>query len=146
MKILPKIGIDQLVFGMKQKDVKAIYGTPDKEFKDEEANVIYLYDNLKMRMTFYEEEDFKLGYLISSHQGLTLFETPIIGKKIAEVETLLQNRNFKALEVEQFDSVFNYFNESNWMTFQVEFGEVIRFELGAVFNENEDEFDWKFKG
>ena len=50
------------------------------------------------------------------------------------------------MEVESFDSVDNYFNESNWMIFQSEFGEVIRFELGAVFNEKEDEFDWKLKG
>ncbi|GAQ49894.1 hypothetical protein FPK15_contig00068-0011 [Flavobacterium psychrophilum] len=32
---------------MKQKDVIAIYGNPDKEYKDEESNVIFLYDSKK---------------------------------------------------------------------------------------------------
>lgn len=146
MKINPKIGIDQLVFGMKQKDVEQIYGKPHKQFKDEDQNVIYLYNDKKWRLTFYEDEELRLGYVISSNPELVLFDTRIINEPIAKVEALLQAKNFKAMEVESFDSVDNYFNESNWMIFQVEYGQVIRFELGAVFNEKADEFDWKFKG
>jgi len=145
MLINPKIGIDQLIFGMKQKDVENIYGTPDKQFKDEDDNIIYLYKDKKWRLTFYEEEENRLGYIISSNSGLTLFDEKIIGQPISKIETLLKSKNFKALEIESFDSVDNYFNESNWMIFQVEYNEIIRFELGAVFNDKEDEFDWKFK-
>ncbi|RXR17252.1 hypothetical protein EQG63_10695 [Flavobacterium amnicola] len=146
MIINPKIGIDQLVFGMKQNDVVALYGKPSKQFKDEDDNIIYLYNEKKLRLTFYEDEDLRLGYIISSNPELTLFNEEIIGKQIAKVEALLKAKNFKALEIESFDSVDNYFNESNWMIFQVEYDEIIRFELGAVFNDKEDEFDWKFKG
>ena len=146
MKINPKTGIDQLVFGMKQKDVKALYGNPDKQYEDEDSNVIYLYNDKKIRLTFYEDEDFRLGYLISSHPELELFSENILGRSWKIVEDLLTSKNIKSLEKENFDSVDNYFNESNWMIFQVEYNEVIRFELGAVFNEKADEFDWKFKG
>jgi hypothetical protein len=62
MKINLKNGIDQLIFGMKQKDVTAIYGKPDRNYKDEDDNVIFAYNNLKIRLTFYKEEEFKLGY------------------------------------------------------------------------------------
>lgn len=146
MKINPKIGIDQLIFGMKQKDVENIYGKPTKQFKDEDQNIIYLYNDKKLRLTFYEDEQFRLGYIISSNPELELFDTKILNQSILKIEELLKSKNFKPMEVESFDSVDNYFNESNWMIFQSEFGEVIRFELGAVFNEKEDEFDWKFKG
>lgn len=145
MKINPKIGIDQLVFGMKQKDVVAVYGKPDKEYKDEDSNVIFLYNSQKMRLTFYEDEDLRLGYIITSNTELELFSENIIGKPIDTIEQLVTNKGIKALEKENFDSVDNYFNESNWMIFQVEYNEVIRFELGAIFNDK-DEFDWKFKG
>ena len=145
MKINPKIGIDQLIFGMKQKDVESIYGKPNKQFKDEDNNIIYLYNDKKFRLTFYEDEEFRLGYIISSFPNLELFDAKILNQTISKVEELLKFKNFKPMEVESFDSVDNYFNESNWMIFQVEYSEVIRFELGAVFNEKEDEFDWKFK-
>jgi len=146
MIINPKIGIDQLVFGMKQNDVVALYGKPSKQFKDEDDNIIYLYNEKKLRVTFYEDEELRLGYIISSNPELTLFNEKIIDQPISKIEDLLKAKNFKALEIESFDSVDNYFNESNWMIFQVEYNEIIRFELGAVFNDKEDEFDWKFKG
>jgi hypothetical protein len=145
MKINPKIGIDQLLFGMKQKDVENIYGKPNKQFEDEDNNIIYLYFEQKLRLTFYEEESFKLGYIICSNTHLELFEEKVINQPIVKIQSLLQSKNFKPLEIESFDSVDNYFNESNWMIFQSEFGQIIRFEIGAVFNEKEDEFDWKFK-
>lgn len=146
MTIHPKIGIDQLVFGMKQKDVEKIYGVPDKQFTDEDQNIIYIYNDQKFRLTFYEDEAFKLGYVISSNPELTLFNEKIIAEPISKIQELLKAKNFKPLEIESFDTVDNYFNESNWMIFQVEYNQVIRLELGAVFNEKEDEFDWKFKG
>lgn len=146
MKVNPKTGIDQLVFGMKQKDVTALYGNPDKQYEDEEGNVIYLYNAQKMRLTFYEDEAFRLGYIICSHPELELFSEKIIGKPWEAIATMLTSKNIKSLEKENFDTVDNYFNESNWMIFQVEFDDIIRLELGAVFNEKADEFDWKFKG
>jgi hypothetical protein len=42
MKINLKNGIDQLIFGW-QKDVTAIYGKPDRNYKDEDDNVIFAY-------------------------------------------------------------------------------------------------------
>jgi hypothetical protein len=56
MKINLKNGIDQLIFGMKQKDVTAIYGKPDRNYKDEDDNVIFAYNTLKIRLTFYKEK------------------------------------------------------------------------------------------
>jgi hypothetical protein len=145
MKINPKKGIDQLLFGMKQKDVIALYGNPDKEYKDEEGNVIFLYHTQKMRLSFYEEEAFRLGYMITSNAALELFSEKIIHQPIKTIQLMLTNKGLKPLEIESFDTVDNYFNESNWMIFQVEYNEVIRFELGAIINDK-DEFEWSFKG
>jgi hypothetical protein len=144
MKINPKTGIDQLVFGMKQKDVVSVYGNPDKEYKDDDGNIIFLYNNKKIRLTFYEDENFKLGYILSSNPELELFSEKIIGRKIKDIEQILINKGIKSLEIENFDTVDNYFNESNWIIFQVEYNEIIRFELGATINDK-DEFDWKYK-
>lgn len=141
MKLNPKNGIDQLLFGMKQKDVIALYGSPDKQFEDDDKNVIFLYNQYKFRLTFYEDEEYKLGYIISSNPNLTLLEHTIIGKNVNEIKTALP---FKSWEEESFDSTENHFNESNWLTFQSEFDEIIRVEIGAIINDN-DEFEWKFK-
>jgi len=141
MKLNPKTGIDQLLFGMKQKDVISLYGNPDKEFKDDDGNVIFLYYQNQWRLTFYEDEDFRLGYIITSFPEIKLLDKNVIGRNVEEVK---QELPFKSWETEDFDSTVNHFNESNWLILQSEFGIIIRLEIGAIINDN-DTFDWKFK-
>lgn len=141
MKINPKNGIDQLLFGMKEQDVISIYGNPDKKFEDDDANRIFLYSQYKMRLTFYEDEDFRLGYIITSNANAVLLDKKVIDTNTDE---LIASLPFKSWEKEDFDSTENHFNESNWLTLQSEYNKVIRVELGAIINDN-DEFEWKFK-
>jgi len=143
MKINLKSGIADLKFGMKEKDVKALYGEPSHQFKDDENNTIYLYNDKKLRLTFYADEDVKLGYIIATHPDLELFSTKVINHKWAPLKTILLDKGIKSFENETFDSEEHFFNEDNWVIFRVEFGEVIRIEVGAAIN-NKDEFDWKF--
>ena len=144
MKINLKNGIDKLLFGMKQKDVIALYGKPNREYKDEDDNIIFAYNELKMRLTFYEDEDFRLGYIVASSPNLELFGNAIIGKKISEVQDQLKKNGIVKFTTEDFDNFENYFNEDNWFILQTEFDEVTKLEIGAIIN-NKDEFDWKFK-
>ena len=136
-----KNGVDKLLFGMKQKDVELHYGKPSKEYKDEDANVICLYNQQKMSLTFYQDEDFRLGYIICSHPELTILDKKVIGKNIEEIK---QSLPFKNWTKEDFDTFENHFNESNWLILQSEYNDIIRVEIGAIINEK-DEFDWKFK-
>ena len=144
MKINLKNGIDKLIFGMKQNDVISIYGKPDRNYKDEDDNVIFAYNKLKIRLTFYTEEELRLGYLVASSSDLELFGKKIINRKIADVKKdLVQNEIIKFTQ-EEFDTFENYFNEDNWIILQTEFEEIVKFEIGAIIN-SKDEFDWKFK-
>jgi hypothetical protein len=143
MKINPKNGIDKLLFGMKQNDVIALYGKPNRNYKDEDDNVIFAYNALKMRLTFYQEEEFKLGYIVASSSDLELFGNKVIGKKISEVKKELATKGITKFTQEDFDTFENYFNEDNWFILQTEFDEVVKFEIGAIINAK-DEFDWKF--
>ena len=143
MKINLKNGIDKLLFGMKQNDVIALYGKPNRNYKDEDDNVILAYNTLKMRLTFYQEEDLKLGYIVASSPDLELFGNKFIGKPISEVKKELVAKNITKFTQEDFDTYENYFNEDNWFILQTEFDEVVKFEIGAIINAK-DEFDWKF--
>jgi hypothetical protein len=141
MIVNPKNGVGQLLFGMKQKDVIAMYGAPDKQFDDDDHNIIYLYNKQQLRITFYEDEEMKLGYIITSHPEATLLGVKIMGRDVVEVKSELP---FNSWEQEDFDSTENHFNESNWLVLQSEYGKIIRIEIGAIINDK-DELEWKFK-
>ena len=128
---------------MKQNDVVALYGKPNRNYKDDDDNVILAYNTLKMRLTFYQEEDLKLGYIVASSPDLELFGNKFIGKPISEVKKELVAKNITKFTQEDFDTYENYFNEDNWFILQTEFDEVVKFEIGAIINAK-DEFDWKF--
>ena len=141
MTIKLKNGVDKLLFGMKQKDVESLYGKADKEYKDEDENVICLYNAQKWSLTFYEDEDFRLGYIICSNHEATVLDRKVIGRNIEVVKNELP---FKSWTKEDFDTTENHFNESNWLILQSEYDDIIRVEIGAIINDS-DEFDWKFK-
>ena len=128
---------------MKQNDVIALYGKPNRNYKDEDDNLIFAYNAQKMRLTFYQEEDLKLGYIVASSPDLELLGNTIIGKKISEVKKDLAAKGITKFTQEDFDTFENYFNEDNWFILQTEFDEVVKFEIGAIINAK-DEFDWKF--
>jgi hypothetical protein len=136
-----KNGIGQLLFGMKQSHVEVLYGKPDKQFNDEDGNVICLYNTQKWSLTFYEEEDFRLGYIICSHPEATILDQKVMGKNIEVIKSVLP---FKSWTKEDFDTAENHFNESNWLILQSEYNDIIRVEMGAIINDK-DEFDWKFE-
>ena len=141
MEIKLKHGIGKLVFGMKPKDVVAILGLPNKQFLDEDKNKIYQYNHEKLHLTFYEDEEFRLGYIICSHPEATILDKKVLGRNIEVVKNELP---FKSWTKEDFDTTENHFNESNWLILQSEYDDIIRVEMGAIINDN-DEFDWKFK-
>lgn len=144
MKIIPRKGVDELLFGMTQKDVEAIYGPADRVYEDEDDNIVALYYDKKLRLTFYEDENFKLGYIITANPKSSLFDSNVIGKQPDEVKRKLEPHNIKSWQQEEFDISVSHYNEQNWLTLESEFGEVVKVELGAMINDK-DEFEWAFK-
>lgn len=142
MNIYPKKGIDQILFGMKPKHVEAVLGKPNKIFEDEESNKIYLFDDQKLSLTFYEEEDFRLGYITTTNHAATILDQKIIGMSVLDAKTSIVA--IKNWNIEDFDTFEHHFNEDNWTILVSEFNEITKIEIGAVIVD--DEFIWAFKG
>ena len=143
MEIKLKYGIDNLLFGMKEQDVIKVLGKPDTQYKDEEENIVFMYNSSKLRLIFYKEEDFKLGYITTSEASVKLFGTALIGKNWSEIFPILEKNKLKSFETDTIEGMMSYFNEDNWIFFHVDYNEIVKVEVGAVFSDK-DEFDWKF--
>ncbi len=132
MEAFLKKGIDKMRFGMKRQDVLDLYGPPDREFRDEDKNITWIYNMQRWRLTFYEDEEFRLGYLITAHPELELFGNRIVGREVEEVKAQLKPKGFDKWEEEAIDITTAHFNEDHWVVLQSEFGVVTKFELGAA--------------
>lgn len=145
MTLIPGFGIDKLLFGMKRPEVEAIYGPASYEYKDEDDNHVLLYNEHRLRLTFYAEEEHRLGYIISSLSALSIEGLQPMGRPLTEVLDALKVKGFTKWAAERIDSCENYVNEANWLILQSEFGYVIKVELGALIDEKNDVFIWRTK-
>ncbi len=61
MEIKLKYGIDNLLFGMKEQECYIkVLGKPDTQYKDEEENVVFMYNARKLRLIFYKERSIQI--------------------------------------------------------------------------------------
>lgn len=143
MEIKLQHGLDRLLFGMTQKYVETLYGKPNRVIKDEEDNIIYVYNQEKMKLTFYAEEDFRLGYITISNPAATLFGSKALQTAWDVVQGTLALNKIDKYDHHEEDGVQIYFNEENWLMLYVDYNEVVKIEIGAIINDK-DEFNWKF--
>lgn len=137
-----KQGIDKLRFGMTRPEVERIYGKPDRALMDseDENELIWEYTAKKLRLTFYQNEADRLGYIRSSNSKLTINKLTIIDSKIEDLRIAI-DPNTENWEKEDYDTFQCYFHESHWLTLNVQYERVTDVELGVPFK-NENEYDW----
>jgi hypothetical protein len=144
MEIKPRYGIGDFSFGMKTEDVIQKLGKPDKIYQDEEEEdeLLYQYNKLKLKLTFYQDHEGKLGYIRSSHPGLTFKGKPVIQAPIDKVKGEVFGQLIKDWEVEDYNSFVTYISEEHSLVLNVEYDEVTDIELGVPVK-NEEEYDWR---
>ena len=143
MELRPTYGIGDFTFGMKAADVIAKLGKPDKMYEDEEDEneLIYQYNKSKIKFTFYQDQDGKLGYITCSNPKLTYQGKPVIQ---APVEVVIKEvfGNIRDWQEEDYNSFTTYISEKQWLVINAEYDEVTDVELG-VSVKNDEEYDWR---
>ncbi|MEO9511429.1 MAG: hypothetical protein ABJN84_07040 [Flavobacteriaceae bacterium] len=143
MELKPTIGLDNIKFGMFQKMVYQILGLPDKiRIDEDDSDNIYMeYNNLKLRLTIYKNEDNRLGYLCTSNPNLTYNNFKIIDCNVDWVKTEIFGDLIQNWEIDDYDTFSTHGDDKCWITLNVEYGRVISLELGTPWK-NEEEYEW----
>ncbi|WP_445715053.1 hypothetical protein [Flavobacterium sp.] len=108
-------------------------GKPDSSYKDEAENVVLIYNSRKLRLTFYKDEDFRLGYMTTSNPMMKLFNTSLIGKNWSEVYPISEKNKVKYFESDTTEGILSYFNEEYWLFFHLDYNEIVKIETWCSF-------------
>ena len=129
---------------MKTEEVIKKLGKPDKIYQDEEDEneLLYQYNKLKIKFTFYQEHEGKLGYIRCSNPDLTFKGKPVIQAPIDKVKGEVFAQLIKKWDVEDYNSFVTYISEEHSLVLNVEYDEITDIELGVPVK-NEEEYDWK---
>ena len=79
MKIEPKVGLDDIRFGMTRNEIISLIGNPTKEFEDEFGDLILCYNDRGISLKIEKENESKLGWIEVTNPKVELFETNPIG-------------------------------------------------------------------
>jgi hypothetical protein len=143
MQLTPGRGVDNLVFGMQKTDIVKMLGKADRIFKaeDDENELIYQYNKLKLRLTFYEQEDGRLGYIRCANPAVEYDGRKIIGEPAASVakDVFGDDMDF---EVEVYDFFDTYLDAESWIVLNVDYGNVTDIEIGVPYDDEEEVFVW----
>jgi hypothetical protein len=137
------IGIGNIKFGIKQNNVKHLLGSPDEIRIDgeEENRTIWVYNEKKLRLTFYKDEEDKLGYIETSNSKLIFKKKIIISKSVKKVKEEVLKGFIEEWEIEKHHSFTTHFNETWWITLTEEYNEIVSIELGVPFLDDET-YNW----
>ncbi len=143
MEIKPKIGFDDIKFGMHRDDILEILGEPDRIVMDihDGFEQRLEWNKPKIRLTFHYEENDRLTNIISKNCETQFLGKKLMGMDIREAKSQIFGNltgNWKVKDYEYFET---HFNEDLWLTLCSEFGKVVEVEMGVPFK-NEEEYDW----
>lgn len=143
MELFPKIGIDNIRFGLTQTEVLSLLGHPDKTFADpdEENEIFCQYNQYKLTLTFYLSENNRLGYIRCANPEITFNGNKILNLLVKKIQREVFPKLSQTWEIEYYDFFDTYFTEDYWLTLNVEYGEITDLEIGVPIN-SDDMYDW----
>ena len=143
MNLKPKIGIDNLKFGMSQKEIYEILGMPNRKRIDEDdENQLFLeFNDEKIRLTIYQDENKRLGYIRTINPNIEYNGHKIINSTLEYAQNQIFGEIIKEWEIDDYEFFTTYGNDEFWLTLNVEYGIIISLEIGVPFK-NDEEYDW----
>jgi hypothetical protein len=144
IELKPQTGLGALKFGMKKEELIEILGEPDQVFRDpisDDDHTLMEWNALKLRLTIYEDEGGRFGYIRTKNPNITYNGHTIIGHPMSVLNQFAFTKISAEWSITGYGSWISYFYEDYWMSLNVEYDEVYEIEMGVSFK-NDDEFDW----
>ncbi|RYM32107.1 hypothetical protein ERX46_15610 [Brumimicrobium glaciale] len=141
MEIKPRIGFDNIKFGMYRKEIIEILGEPDQIIEDayDDGEYILIWNKLKISLTFQSNDRFT--FYSSKNRDLKFNGKTFMDLEIEKAKSKVFGELKADWVIEDYETFKTHFYEDIWLTLHCEYGNVSNFELGVPFK-NETEFDF----
>lgn len=145
MEVNVGVGLDNLIFGMSQEEIKSILGEPNKINNDElDYGIVYYFNKEMITTKFDEEEGLKLYSIDVYNTDVILLKQKIIGKSIEDIKNILIKNGYSNFEYEDYHSFDILYCEEICATFMFEFNRLKSIEFSPLYI-NENDIAWPEK-
>lgn len=132
MELKPYIGVDDLVFGLSEQEIRSRLGTPDliDEAWNDENELIYQYNEHKLRLSFYYEDNGQLSYIRCANESIRYNNHPIIGQNIKTIISDIFKIEDSNWEIEEYEFHQCYYSKKLNLSINVQYDSVTDIEIG----------------
>lgn len=124
------------------KQVQKILKKPDRIIPDTDDDVFRAeWNNLKLRLTFSEDENDRLTYFVTKNNELIYNNNKIIGVDINNIKDNVFGDLIKKWEIDNYELFSVHFDQKNWISIHSEFDIIDKIEMGVPFK-NDNEYKW----
>lgn len=142
MKIKFGIGVEDILFGMTQEEIKSIWGEPNRiNTEEKEQGIVYYFNSKMVKLKFDLDEDSKLSSIEVHNPKVKIFNRNVFLKTKEEIKSLLKSNGYINFEYEDYEIFDTFFCEDIWATFEFEFDRLISIEFSPLYK-NDDERIW----
>ena len=140
MEIKIGIGLDDIVFGMSQEEVKTIMGKPDK-ISELDERIVYYFNVPLIKTAFDMTDDYKMYSIEVFNPETILFNKKVINETKSDIFGLLNSNGYYEIEGEEYDTFETLFCKDIWSTFMFEFNRLKSVEFSPLYGDD-DKLIW----
>lgn len=131
MKLRPKTGIEDFVFGLSDYKIIRRLGTPDliEEAWNNHDELIYQYFDIKTSFSFFLSNNRKLGTIRTSNESLTFNNQQIIGNSLNIVQNEILKSGSENWRYEPSEFHQNFYSETLNIALNVKYNVVFEIEI-----------------
>lgn len=143
MKIIPLVGIDNIVFGSSRDEIKKLLGEPTTtikhEWPDDTDTESWIYEALGLELNFGSDEDYRLTTITTSSPDATLDGVQPVGLAEEKLKELLPAVK---LDDDFDENGKDYFYPEKEISFWILNDKVFNLTLFPEYDENGEEAIW----
>ena len=134
MELVIGRGLDNILFGMRETDVVAVLGSPDKGYEEDGERRLCFN---QLRCSFWFSDD-RLHWIRCANSKLTLFGKHLYNRPSEEAIVFLSSKLKESPELEDYGEWESHIFPQHWLELQFDYDTLSKVCFGHLFGEDDE--------
>jgi hypothetical protein len=138
MTIHPSIGLEEIRFGMRKREILKKWGAPSREIEEENGCLTLCYFSKGVGLRLEDFDEARLGWIMVSNPQARIFDQPAIGISASALAEYLRGKLGEIPEIDDYGTWSSQTFRNAWIEVQETLGWVTAINFGVIFSTTDE--------